>query len=70
MISLETNFAGLRLKNPLIAASSGLTNSLKKIKEIEEAGVGAIVLKSLFEEQIENHSQKLSFTSESSQYRH
>ena len=64
MISLETNFAGLRLKNPLIAASSGLTNSLKKIKEIEEAGVGAIVLKSLFEEQIENHSQKLSFTSD------
>lgn len=59
MVQLETNFAGLTLKNPLIAASSGLTNSLKKIKELVEAGIGAIVLKSLFEEQIENHSEKL-----------
>ncbi|NLD24245.1 MAG: dihydroorotate dehydrogenase-like protein [Bacteroidales bacterium] len=60
MITLETTFAGLKLKNPLIAASSGLTNSVSKIVELENAGVGAIVLKSLFEEQIENHSEKLS----------
>ncbi len=60
MINLETSFAGLKLKNPLIAGSSGLTNSVKKIRELEEAGIGAIVLKSLFEEQIENHSEKLS----------
>ncbi len=60
MINLETTFAGLRLKNPLIAASSGLTNSLNKIIELEKAGVSAIVLKSLFEEQIENHSERLS----------
>lgn len=59
MISLETTFAGLTLKNPFIAASSGLSNSLSKIKELEKAGVSAIVLKSLFEEQIENHSEKL-----------
>ncbi len=60
MINLETTFAGLKLKNPLIAGSSGLTNSIQKIQELEEAGIGAIVLKSLFEEQIENHSEKLS----------
>lgn len=60
MVNLETTFAGLKLKNPLIAGSSGLTNSLKKIRELEDAGIGAIVLKSLFEEQIENHSEKLS----------
>lgn len=60
MINLETTFAGLHLKNPLIAGSSGLTNSVKKIKELEDAGIGAIVLKSLFEEQIEKHSEKLS----------
>jgi len=60
MVTLETTFAGLRLKNPLIAASSGLTNSLKKIRELEDAGIGAVVLKSLFEEQIESHSDKLS----------
>ena len=59
MVNLETSFAGVPLKNPLIAASSGLTNSVKKIKELEDAGIGAIVLKSLFEEQIENHSEKL-----------
>ena len=59
MTSLETTFAGLTLKNPLVAASSGLTNNIKKIKELEEAGIGAIVLKSLVEEQIENHSEKL-----------
>lgn len=58
--SLQTTFAGLKLKNPLIAASSGLTNSVDKIVELEQSGVGAIVLKSLFEEQIENHSEKLS----------
>lgn len=48
MANLETSFAGLSLRNPLIAGSSGLTNSLSKIKEMEQAGVGAIVLKSLF----------------------
>lgn len=58
--SLQTSYAGLQLKNPLIAASSGLTNSLNKILELEKAGIGAIVLKSLFEEQIESHSEKLS----------
>lgn len=59
MTNLQTTFAGLTLKNPLIAASSGLTNSLSKIKELEKAGVSAVVLKSLFEEQIENHTEKL-----------
>ncbi|HHT30807.1 MULTISPECIES: dihydroorotate dehydrogenase-like protein [Petrimonas] len=59
MVNLETTFAGLTLKNPFVAASSGLTNSLSKIKELENAGIGAVVLKSLFEEQIENHTEKL-----------
>ncbi|SRR5690554_910190 len=59
MVNLETTFAGIPLKNPLIAASSGLTNTVNKIRQLEEAGIGAIVLKSLFEEQIENHSEKL-----------
>ena len=64
MINLTTNYAGLKLRNPLIAASSGLTNSLNKIKQLEKAGVGAIVLKSLFEEQIDSHSEKLNLTSD------
>lgn len=64
MANLQTKFAGLTLKNPLVAGSSGLTNSLSKIVEMEKAGIGAIVLKSLFEEQIENHSEKLTLTSD------
>ena len=59
MVNLQTTFAGLTLKNPFIAASSGKTNSLSKIKELDKAGIGAVVLKSLFEEQIENHTEKL-----------
>jgi dihydroorotate dehydrogenase (fumarate) len=49
---------GLDLKNPIIVGSSGLTNSVEKVVEIEKAGAGAVVLKSLFEEQILFHSHK------------
>ena len=52
MNNLETTYLGLKLKNPLVAASSGLTSSVEKIVELEQAGIGAVVLKSLFEEQI------------------
>lgn len=52
MIDISTKYMGLSLKNPIIAGSSGLTNSVTQIKQLEEAGVGAVVLKSLFEEQI------------------
>lgn len=54
MANFETSYLGLKLKNPLVAASSGLTSSVEKIKELEEAGIGAVVLKSIFEEQINN----------------
>ncbi|HZJ79718.1 MAG TPA: dihydroorotate dehydrogenase-like protein [Dysgonamonadaceae bacterium] len=64
MINLSTEYAGLKLRNPLIAASSGLTNSISKIKKLDKAGVGAVVLKSLFEEQIDSHSEKLNLTSD------
>ena len=46
---------GLKLKNPLIVGSSGLTNSVENIMEIESNGAAAVILKSLFEEQI-SHS--------------
>ena len=52
MTDLKTTFAGLSLRNPIIISSSGLTNSAGKNKRLAEAGAGAIVLKSLFEEQI------------------
>ncbi|TRX70653.1 dihydroorotate dehydrogenase-like protein [Carboxylicivirga sp. M1479] len=54
MANLETKYLGITLKNPIIVSSSGLTNSAEKIGKLVDAGVGAVVLKSLFEEQI-NH---------------
>ncbi len=52
MADLNVKYLGLSLRNPLIVSSSGLTDSVKKVKEAEEAGAGAVVLKSLFEEQL------------------
>ncbi|MCP4311108.1 MAG: dihydroorotate dehydrogenase-like protein [Bacteroidetes bacterium] len=52
MIDLSTTYGGVKLKSPLIVSSSGLTSSVARIKKIEQAGAGAVVLKSLFEEQI------------------
>ncbi len=52
MNDLSVNYLGLRLKNPLVIASCGLTESVKKIEYLESKGAGAVVLKSLFEEEI------------------
>ncbi|MFN8257395.1 MAG: dihydroorotate dehydrogenase-like protein [Bacteroidales bacterium] len=59
MANLETTYLGLKLRNPVIAGSSGLTNSIENIKEIEKNGAGAVVIKSIFEEQINSESQYL-----------
>jgi dihydroorotate dehydrogenase (fumarate) len=52
MIDLSVKYAGLNLKSPIIVSSSGLTNSVARIEKIAKEGAGAVVLKSLFEEQI------------------
>ncbi len=52
MADLTTKYLGLTLRNPIIVGSSGLSDSVEKILELERAGAGAVVLKSLFEEQI------------------
>ena len=52
MLNLETNYMGLTLKNPIIAGSSGLTDSIDSLISLEKAGVAAVVLKSIFEEEI------------------
>lgn len=59
MINLACNYMGLKLRNPLIVGSSGLTNAVENIVEIERNGAGAVVLKSLFEEQISNASNNI-----------
>lgn len=53
MSDLKTNYLGLELKNPLIAGASSLSKDVANAKKLEDAGVGAIVYKSLFEEQIQ-----------------
>ena len=53
MADLQTRYLGLPLKNPIIAGASDLTANLDTLRRIEEAGAGALVLKSLFEEQIQ-----------------
>jgi dihydroorotate dehydrogenase (fumarate) len=60
MADLSTDFVGLKLRNPVIVSSSGLTDSVEKIRKLEEAGAGAVVLKSLFEEQILHEAGNLS----------
>lgn len=52
MKDLRTSYLGLELKNPIIAGSSGMTGTLEGIKNMEKAGAGAVVMKSLFEEEI------------------
>jgi len=57
-MDLSVKYMGLNLKNPIIVGSSGLTNSVEKIRDLEKQGAGAIVLKSLFEEQIAMEQEK------------
>ncbi|MFW6310351.1 MAG: dihydroorotate dehydrogenase-like protein [Prolixibacteraceae bacterium] len=52
MADLTTKYLGMNLKSPVIAGSCGLTSSVDKIKQLEKNGAGAIVLKSIFEEEI------------------
>ena len=52
MVNLATKYMGLNLKNPIIVSSCSLTRSAEAVKKCADAGAGAVVLKSLFEEQI------------------
>ena len=51
-MSLATNYLGLVLKNPIVASSSPLSHSVDSIRRLEDAGCSAVVMYSLFEEQI------------------
>jgi dihydroorotate dehydrogenase (fumarate) len=59
MPELSTTYLGLELKNPLVASASPLSESVGNIRIMEEAGIAAVVLQSLFEEQITLESQVL-----------
>lgn len=59
MTDLSTTYLGLNLKNPIVASASPLSKKLDKARKLEEAGVSAIVMFSLFEEQIIHESLEL-----------
>jgi dihydroorotate dehydrogenase (fumarate) len=58
-IDLSTTYMGLKLKNPLVASSSPMCADVGNIRRMEDAGASAVVLQSLFEEQIEQESDEL-----------
>jgi dihydroorotate dehydrogenase (fumarate) len=59
MTDLSTTYLGLRLKNPLVASASPLSKRLDRARKLEESGISAIVMYSLFEEQIIHESLEL-----------
>jgi dihydroorotate dehydrogenase (fumarate) len=59
MTDLSTTYLGLRLKNPLVASASPLSKKLERARKLEDAGIAAIVMYSLFEEQIIHESLEL-----------
>jgi len=59
MTDLSTTYLGLNLKNPLVASASPLSKKIDKARKLEEAGIAAIVMYSLFEEQIIHESLEL-----------
>ncbi|MBI3961025.1 MAG: hypothetical protein HY328_19610 [Chloroflexi bacterium] len=58
-MDLSTSYLGLQLSNPIVPSSSPLSQTLGGIRRLEDAGAGALVMYSLFEEQIEYESQRL-----------
>ena len=51
-MDLSVSYLGLKIKNPIVVGSSSLTASIENLKKIESSGAGAVVLKSIFEEEI------------------
>jgi dihydroorotate dehydrogenase (fumarate) len=69
MVDLTTKYLGLSLKSPIIVGSSGLTDSPEKIKKLEDNGAGAVVLKSIFEEEITHEYEKIVAEEASKRYK-
>jgi dihydroorotate dehydrogenase (fumarate) len=70
MAKLETQHMGVTLKNPLILGASNLVGNINKLKQAEEAGVSAVIYRSLFEEQIQLEDYEMSSQLEAYNERH
>jgi dihydroorotate dehydrogenase (fumarate) len=60
-MDLKTNYLGLTLRNPLVVSASPLAEKIENLKKIEEAGASAVVLHSVFEEQLKFESEELDY---------
>ncbi len=60
-LDLTTTYLGLHLKNPLVASASPLSKRVDMVRRLEDAGVAAVVMYSLFEEQITHESHELDY---------
>ena len=58
-MDLSVNYLGLKIKNPVVVGSCSLTSSLENLKKIESSGAAAVVLKSIFEEEIYNEYRSI-----------
>ena len=59
MANLKTTYLGIELKNPLVVAASSISSYIDRVKMAEDAGAGALVIRSLFEEQIQIDAERL-----------
>ena len=59
MVDLQTRYLGLELRSPLVASASPMTGSLRDLRRLEQAGAGAVVLPSLFQEQLTGEARVL-----------
>ena len=59
MIDLNTRYLGLQLRSPIVASPGPVTGHLDRLVELDAAGVGAVVLPSLFQEQIEHETSEI-----------
>ncbi|MGE5353236.1 MAG: dihydroorotate dehydrogenase-like protein, partial [Acidobacteriota bacterium] len=60
-MDLTTTYMGLKLKNPIVPSASPLSESVNSVKALEDAGASAVVVYSLFEEQISYEEKALDF---------
>ena len=61
MVEISTNYLGMHLKTPVVVSASPLSKKVENVEKLEEAGASAVVLYSLFEEEIEHESKALDY---------
>src|SRR5215469_14091507 len=69
-MDLATTYMGLELRNPLVASASPLSNTMAGIRQLADSGVGAIVLYSLFEEQVRREGNQNAACTDASPHRY